>query len=166
MAGLDLLQSALESLRAEQYQVLITTFMGAIAEGLLKTGQFEEALSTADRAIALSTSSGIRFNIPELLRVKSEILVAKHDREAARVCLTEAIAIARSQSSLALELRSAMGLACLLSEEGLRERARTELALVYGRFVEGFETSDLKQARLLMEKLNQGSSRNLRRRDP
>jgi len=154
IAGLHLLQSAMESLHAEQYRVLITTFMGALAEGLLKTGQFEEAMSTADKAIALATSSGIRFNIPELLRVKSEILVAGHDREAARVCLTEAIAIARSQSALALELRSTMGLASLSSEEGQPEQAHRELALVYGRFVEGFETSDLKHARLLLEKLS------------
>jgi hypothetical protein len=45
-AGLDLLRSALETLRAQQYNVLIPGFIGALAEGLRKTKQFEEALFT------------------------------------------------------------------------------------------------------------------------
>ena len=51
-AGLDLLRSALETLRAQQYNILITGFIGASAEGLRKTGQFEEALFTVNGAIA------------------------------------------------------------------------------------------------------------------
>src|SRR5580704_17549593 len=38
-AGLDLLRSALETLRAQEYNLLITGFIGALAEGLRKTGQ-------------------------------------------------------------------------------------------------------------------------------
>jgi hypothetical protein len=40
-AGLDLPQGALESLRGQKYKVLITDFIGALAEGLRKTRQFE-----------------------------------------------------------------------------------------------------------------------------
>jgi predicted ATPase len=41
----------------------------------------------------------------------------------------------------------------LLTEIGRRDQARHDLALVYGRFTEGFETADLKIARQLMEEL-------------
>ena len=89
----------------------------------------------------------------ELLRIKSQILVARNDRESAMNCLTEALAVARAQSALALELRSTMVLARLLCEGGQRDQARHTLALVYDRFTEGFETTDLKLARSLLEDL-------------
>ena len=152
-AGLDLLRSALETLRAQQYNLYISRFIGALAEGLRKTGQFEEALFTINEAIARATNSGIEFDLSELLRIKSQILAAQHDREPAMNCLTEALAVARAQSALAWELRSTMTLARLLSEDGQREQARQTLALVYDRFTEGFETADLKLARTLLEDL-------------
>jgi predicted ATPase/DNA-binding winged helix-turn-helix (wHTH) protein len=151
--GLDLLRSALETLRTQQYNVLATGFIGATAEGLRKTGQFEEALFTINGAIARATNSGVEFYLSELLRIKSQILAAQHDRGSAMNCLTEAITVARSQSALAWELRSTMVLARLLSEDGQRDQARHTLALVYDRFTEGFETADLKSARTLLEDL-------------
>jgi predicted ATPase/DNA-binding winged helix-turn-helix (wHTH) protein len=148
--GLDLLRSALGTLRAQQYNLLIPGFIGALTEGLRKTGQFEEALFTINGAIARATNSGVEFDLSELLRIKSQILATQHDRESAMNCLTEALAVARAQSALAWELRSTMVLARLLSEGGQRDRARHTLALVYGRFTEGFETADLKLARALL----------------
>ncbi|WMT74524.1 winged helix-turn-helix domain-containing protein [Bradyrhizobium sp. Ash2021] len=152
-AGLDLLRSALETLRAQQYNVLITLFIGALAEGLRKTGQFEQALFTINGAIARATNSGVESDFPELLRIKSQVLAAQHDRESAMNCLTKALAVARAQSALAWELRSTTVLARLLSESGQRDQARHALALVYDRFTEGFDTADLKLARALLEDL-------------
>jgi predicted ATPase/DNA-binding winged helix-turn-helix (wHTH) protein len=152
-AGLDLLRGALETLRAQQFNLLITGFIGALAEGLRKTGQFKEALFTINGAIVRATNSGVEINLSELLRIKSPILVAQHDRESALNCLTEALTVARAQSALAWELRSAMALARLLAEDGQRDQARHALAIVYDRFTEGFETTDLKLARTLLEDL-------------
>jgi predicted ATPase/DNA-binding winged helix-turn-helix (wHTH) protein len=152
-AGLDLLRNALEALRAQQFELLITRFIGALAEGLRKTEQSEEALFTINGAIARATDSGVEMGLPELLRIKSEILAARQDRKSAMNCLTEAVAVARAQSALAWELRSTMVLARLLSEDGQRDQARHALALVYDRFTEGFETADLKLARALLEDL-------------
>jgi tetratricopeptide (TPR) repeat protein len=151
--GLDLLRSALETLRAQQYNLLITAFTGALAEGLRKTGRFEEALFTIDGAIARATNSRQELDLFELLRIKSQILVAQLDREAAINCLNEALTVARAQSALAWELRSTMVLARMLCEDGQRDQARRMLALVYDRFTEGFETADLKLARALLEDL-------------
>jgi predicted ATPase len=152
-AGLDLLQGALQTLHAQQYNVLLPGFIGASAEGQRKTGRFEEALFTINGAIASATNSGLEINLSELLRIKSQILAAQHDREAAMNCLTEALAVARAQSALAWELRSTMALARMLFEDGQRDQARHTLALVYDRFTEGFETADLKLARALLEDL-------------
>jgi predicted ATPase len=124
-----------------------------LAEHLRKTGQFEEALFTINGGIARATNSGVQVDLPELLRIKSQVLAVRHDRESAMNCLTEALAVARAQSALAWELRSTMALARLLSEGGQRDQARHKLALVYDRFTEGFETVDLKLARALLEDL-------------
>jgi predicted ATPase/DNA-binding winged helix-turn-helix (wHTH) protein len=152
-AGLDLLRGALGTLHAQQYNLLIPGFTGALAEGLHKTGQFEEALFAINGAIARATNSGVELDLPELLRIKSQILAARHNRESAMNCLTEALAVARAQSALAWELRSAMALARMLREDDQRDQARHTLALAYDRFTEGFETADIKLARALLEDL-------------
>ena len=95
----------------------------------------------------------MKVELSELLRIKSLIFLSKNDRETAIDCLNEAIEVARSQSALAWELRSAIDLARLLSEAGQRDQARHDLALVYDRFTEGFETQDLKVARALLQQL-------------
>ncbi len=91
----------------------------------------------------------------ELLRIKAEILAAmpQYGRDPAMSCLTEALAVATAQSALALELRSTITQARLLAEGGQRDQAHHDLALVYGRFTEGFETADLRIARQLLEDL-------------
>jgi predicted ATPase/DNA-binding winged helix-turn-helix (wHTH) protein len=152
-AGLALLRSALESLRAQQYTVHLSRFIGASAAGLCKLGEFEEALFTINGGIAGATNSGLQLDLSELLRIKSQILAARHDRDSAMNCLTEALIVARAQSALAWELRSSMVLARLLCEGGQRDKARHTLGLVYERFAEGFETADLKAARTLLEDL-------------
>ena len=151
--GLDLLRCALETLDAQRYNVLVPRFIGASAEGLRQTGQFEVALFTINGAIARATNSGMEVDLAELLRIKSQILAERHDREAAMNCLSEALAVACAQSALAWELRSTMALARLLREGGQCDEARRTLALVYDRFTEGFETADLKQASALLEEL-------------
>jgi predicted ATPase len=152
-AGLELLPGALETLRALHYNILIPHFIGALADGLCKTGQVDEALLAINGGIARATNSGVELDLAELLRIKSRILAARHDREAAMNCLTEAVAVARAQSALAWELRSTIAQAGLLREGGRRDEARDALAVVYDRFTEGFETADLKQARVMLEDL-------------
>jgi len=50
-------------------------------------------------------------------------------------------------------LRAATNLAQLWGEQGRRAEARDLLAPVYGWFTEGFDTSDLKGAKALLDEL-------------
>ncbi len=154
-AGLILLRSALETLHAERHTILVTIFASALAEGLRKAGHFDEALITINGAVAGAASRGATFDMPELLRIKGQILAAmpRPDRTLAANYLMQSLAVARGQSALAWELRSATALARLLSENGQREKARDTLAPVYGRFTEGLETADLRIARALIRDL-------------
>jgi predicted ATPase len=51
------------------------------------------------------------------------------------------------------ELRATTSLARLLASKGLRDEARTMLAEIYGWFTEGFDTVDLKEAKMFFEEL-------------
>jgi predicted ATPase len=153
--GIELLRGALETLTTLKLNLLLTDFMGALADGLRRRGQFEEAILVINQAIGSATDRGSTYDLAELLRIKAQIVAAmpQYGRDSAMNCLTEALAVAKAQSALALELRSTTTQACLLAEGGQRDQARHDLALVYGRFSEGFETADLRIARQLMKDL-------------
>lgn len=59
---------------------------------------------------------------------------------AAEQCFREALDLARKQESLFLELRVALSIAHVQVTQRHANEARQLLALVYGRFTEGFET--------------------------
>jgi predicted ATPase len=73
--------------------------------------------------------------------------------EEVEACYREALALARRQQARSLELRAATSLARLWGDQGKRTEARELLAPVYGWFIEGFDTPDLKEARALLEAL-------------
>jgi predicted ATPase/DNA-binding winged helix-turn-helix (wHTH) protein len=152
-AGIEALREALELMQIEQYNVIRTTLMGALAAGLRKVGRLREALAIVEDALDRSTDTGAEFDVPELLRVKAQILTAREDHKAARSCLKDSIAMAQSQHALSLELRLAMTLADLLQREGKPAEARRCLASVFERFTEGFETADLRVARGVLQEL-------------
>jgi predicted ATPase len=154
-SGLILLRNALETLQAERHNILATVFASALAEGLRKTGQFDEALVIINGAVTQAASCGATFDMAELLRIKGQLLAAmpRPDRISAANCLMQSLVVAREQSALAWELRSATALGRLLSENGQRDQARETLAPVYERFTEGFDTADLRIARQLIDDL-------------
>jgi predicted ATPase len=68
----------------------------------------------------------------------------------AEACFQQALVIARRQQAKSLELRTAMSLARLWQLQGKRAAAYDLLAPVYGWFTEGFDTSDLQEAKALL----------------
>ena len=65
-----------------------------------------------------------------------------------------ALVMARGQGAKLWELRAATSLARLRREDGRQADARDVLAPIYGWFTEGFDTPDLKEARVLLKALN------------
>ena len=72
----------------------------------------------------------------------------------AAACFEQALAVARQSQAAAWELRAATSLARLWQQQGRPEAARVLLAPVYGRFTEGFDTADLREAKALLDELN------------
>jgi tetratricopeptide (TPR) repeat protein len=112
-------------------------------------GQIERALQHVSEALAEAEKTGERVWIPEILRLRGELLHST-DREEAERSLGEAIELARSQSSKSLELRAAMSL-CRLRRGKSRARTLGEVRRLHDSFTEGFETRDLLDAKAMLE---------------
>jgi predicted ATPase len=91
----------------------------------------------------------------EVHRVAGEIALLSQEPDTAKAeaYFERALAVARQQQAKSWELRAAMSMARLWSDQGKRGEARELLAPVYGWFTEGFDTRDLKEAKALLEEL-------------
>jgi tetratricopeptide (TPR) repeat protein len=154
-AGIHLLRAALETLHAHRYELLTTAFNITVVEGLALTGRYDQALETIDQTTALVVSNGDLFTMPELLRIKGDLLASAPRPRLiqAEDYFVRSLELAGQQSALAWELRAATNLALCWSEQGHFDKARDVLARVYSRFTEGFESSDLKAAKRLLDEL-------------
>ena len=65
-----------------------------------------------------------------------------------------ALGIAREQQAKSWELRAAISMARVWHDQGRRDEARDLLAPLYGWFTEGFDTRDLKEAKVLLDELH------------
>jgi adenylate cyclase len=124
-----------------------------LALACLKTGQPDDGLRVIDEALAGARATGEVVWEPELLRLEGELRLAAApaDVAGARECFRRSIDVARRQQARSWELRAASSLARLLIDEGQRDEARRALADVYGWFTEGFDTSDLREARAILD---------------
>jgi predicted ATPase/DNA-binding winged helix-turn-helix (wHTH) protein len=154
--GVSLLRSALKTMRTERQHLLLTRAMCLLAEGLAAVGEYDEALSVIGSAVAESGESEETSELPERLRVRAEILLSMSEPNQleAEDCLTRALSIAHRQSALAWELRAGMTLAQMRARQGRGDEAHQLLSSLYGRFTEGFETSDLKAASQLLKEFD------------
>jgi predicted ATPase len=130
---------------------------GILAEGYGKAGRTAEALALLNDALELAAQTNERFYEAELWRLKGEALLQSEAESSseAESCFQQAGAIARQQSAKSLELRATMSLARLWRHLGKHKEAYAMLAEIYGWFTEGFDTADLKDAKALLDELQQ-----------
>ena len=153
--GLPLLRSALDELRQSKFALPCTAFLGALAKGLAGVGQVAQGIAAINEALARSERDKERWCVPELLRIKGELVLQEGPSDAAIAedHFTQALDCARRQGALSWELRAATSLARLWRDQNRTTAAHEILAPVYNRFTEGFETADLKAAKLLLDGL-------------
>ncbi len=120
-----------------------------------QSGQAEEGLVGLAEALAVMDTMEVRFYAAELYRLKGVLLLkqAVPDASQAEDCFQQALSIARHQHAKSLELRAAMSLARLWQSQDKRQDAYDLLAPVYNWFTEGFDTTDLQEAKTLLQEL-------------
>jgi predicted ATPase/DNA-binding winged helix-turn-helix (wHTH) protein len=156
-SGVALLNAELESNREVGKKGTHPCLFGPLAEGLAALGQITDALATVDEGLAIGEDTGERWDIPELLRVKGEVLLRRGDgafNAAAEDCFSEAARMAREQGALFWELRIALSVARLRVRQGREGEVRRILLPVYEQFTEGFATPDVLVARAMLDALS------------
>jgi predicted ATPase len=116
-------------------------------------GQVDEGLTLLDDALQIVERTGGRWLAAELNRLKGQLLLRQGHSEVAEELYRKALSIAKEQEAKLWELRAAVSLAQLRRDQGHRTEARDLLAPIYGWFTEGFDTPDLKDAKVLLDAL-------------
>jgi len=154
VVGVRLLRACLDGLREARFQTFYAVFLGGLAKSLAATGNVEEGLTTIDKALGGAERNGEAWYMPELLRIKGEVLLQREPNAIyAEDQFLRSLAWARRQGALSWELRSATSLARLWCDQARTTEAHELLAPVYHRFTEGFDTVDVKAAKALVESL-------------
>ncbi len=150
--GVPMIGQALAELGALNYRLFSNPLRMTLAEGLAQLGECERALAEIDSCQRAVEPDGDMLYLPEVLRVKAEIVAELPDHEEKPASLLQrALAIARSQGALAWELRIATTSARLQRRGPKREEASALLMSVLRRFGEGGRTGDLVVAQKLLE---------------
>jgi class 3 adenylate cyclase/tetratricopeptide (TPR) repeat protein len=149
--GYDLWVSAGGKQQASQY--------GAqAAEVLLRAGRSGEARRFIADAQAVQGDSDERFYETELLRLGGRLLELDGDDSGAEARYQDAIAMAEERGLKLFSLRAARDLAGLWQRRGNNTEARRMLQPLYGWFTEGFQFSDLRETKALLDALQKGQT--------
>jgi len=153
-AGVQRLRVVIDKLHTVSSLLKLPSVLSTLAEGLVAVGGAAEGLAAIDEALAQCVRSDTHWNEAELLRIKGELLLLRGAAGAAAAAedhFRRSLDLARRQSALSWELRTAMSLARAQRDPDRYPEARELLASVYGRFSEGFASADLRAARQLLD---------------
>jgi len=155
--GIARIRDGLAASEATGSRLLTPFYLALLAEALALAGKIEEGLAALGDALAKAVASGERGWDAEIHRLRGELTgrLAHPDPAKAEDSLRTALAIAREQGTRGYELRAAASLARLRRDQGRRAEGRDLLAPVYDWFTEGFGTPDLKEAKTLLDDLDQ-----------
>jgi predicted ATPase len=154
LEGVSLLRNGLAAYQATEAELYVPFHIALLAGACEMAAQIEEASTLLDDALQIVDRTGERWYAAELNRRKGQLLLAQGHTEAAEELYCKALSIAREQEARMWELRAAASLARLRRDHGRHAEARDLLAPVYGWFTEGFDTSDLKEAKALLDELS------------
>ena len=146
-------------------------WLALLAEGYGKGGQVDAGLQTLDECFVAVANTGECWWEAELYRLKGELLLQSRGSDPqsailaqvagsrtldaeAETSFLQALTLARCREAKALELRAALSLGRLWQCQGKSREARELLAPIYGWFTEGFDTTDLREAKALLDELS------------
>ncbi|WP_183257443.1 winged helix-turn-helix domain-containing protein [Bradyrhizobium sp. CIR48] len=153
-AGIEHLRRSQATLYATRHRIMTTVFATALAEGLASQNQPDEALQTINEAIAQIPDHGESFDMPEMLRIKGDILAGSGNAVEAEGTLRKSLDLSRRQSAVGWELRGAISLGRIWERAGKAADASALLSPLVARYQEGLQTRDLIAARELLGTLN------------
>ena len=153
--GIALLEKGMAVWEGAGGRVVTPYWRSVLAEGMAQLGNLDGALHLIDEVIAEieRPDRQERHYYAEALRIKGGLLSLKGDPGGAEHAYLASLDWARTQQAKSWELRTATSYARLLRDQGRAREAHDLLTPIYGWFTEGFDTADLKEAKVLLDEL-------------
>jgi tetratricopeptide (TPR) repeat protein len=170
--GIAKMHKAMDILQAIGAGTCFTRLYTRIMEAYILSKETEKGLDIYDKAMEILHRDDERYCEAELYRLKGELLLLKDEEmktragtkktvkekikkfeEEAESWFRKAIEVSRKQQAKSLELRAVVSLSRLLKKQGRGKEIKQSLQDIYDWFTEGFDTSDLKEAKSLLEEL-------------
>jgi len=161
-AGISEIDRGLEAYAASGATLGKPHLLALLAEAQAGAGNIQSALDVLAEALALAKASGEQLDEPTLYRHRGDwLLRLPGGNEAPQVeveaeaedCFRSAIALAREQGAMALELQAALALAKLWQQQGKRDAAREVLAGIHAATRETAGNLDWREAGALLDAL-------------
>jgi predicted ATPase len=159
--GIALIRDGLDAQLATGANLFRPLFLILLTEACLIAGRLDEGLASVAEAIAIMEKTDQRYYEAELHRLKGDLNLRRSGVDAdpgiqreAEEYLRKSIEIAHQQEARSFELRAVTSLSRLWKRQGKEAEARQMLTEIYGRFSEGLDTKDLKDAKALLEQLS------------
>jgi DNA-binding winged helix-turn-helix (wHTH) protein/tetratricopeptide (TPR) repeat protein len=160
-AGIAQIRQSMDAYRATGAVNGLPMLLAVLGEVQMGAGQVEEGLASLSEAQSTVVRTAERRYDSTLSLLEGTLLLGRiirgQDGEdhrektaEAETCFRHAVDVARQQNAKSLELRAVMRLSRLWQQQGKRDEARELLAEVVGWFTEGFDTGDLKAAKVLL----------------
>jgi predicted ATPase len=153
--AVDIISGGIAAVKSTGATAYAPWYLSNLAMAHAALGQFDDAGRCIGEAMAAVEVTRERWCEAEIHRIAGAIALMspRADPAKAEACFEKALSVARDRQAKSFELRAAASMARLWREQGRHRQARDLLAAVRGRFTEGFETGDLRQAQVLLDEL-------------
>lgn len=155
-SGVAMLRSGLLEMHSAMYLLFYPFFRAELAKALVATGQVDAGIDEIDETLRFAEKTKYRWFVPEILRIKGELLKQAGLVDTALIegLFYQALDQARSQGAVYWELSAATSLAEHLRTQQRVEEARTVLSRAYGQIAEGFSAPRVQRAKMVLDQLN------------
>jgi class 3 adenylate cyclase/predicted ATPase len=154
--GINQILAGLDAYEAMESRLASPWFRTLLANAYVKAGRLDAAFRVLDDALTIIEKTGEGAHLAEIYRLQGAITLARRGPEAVletEASYTRSLEVCRKQDAASWELRTAVSLARLWQDVGRHREAVDLLAPVCGRFKQGFDTSDVKEATQIMREL-------------
>jgi predicted ATPase len=151
-----MIPSGIAAWRSSGSIVFVPWYVSHVARACADLGRFDEAWRHIGEALAAIKQTGETWCESDIHRIAGEIALLASEPDVAKALthFDHALAVAREQRARSWELRAATSMARLWRDLNQPEKARELLVPIYDWFTEGFGTSDLREARSLLDQLH------------
>jgi class 3 adenylate cyclase/predicted ATPase len=145
--------AATDAMRSTGATAYAPWYMSYLAKAYAERGQFDNAWRCIDEALMAAETTKEKWCESDIHRIAGEIALMPPEPNSAKAQLhfDRALSVARDQQAKSFELRAATSITRLCRNQDKQQQARDLLAPVYNWFTEGFDTSDLMEAKAVLE---------------